>query len=309
MTDMSRPIAVAPREHPWHASVCEVVEQAGGTLVSVEEARGLVWLAKGEQSLHDVLHPDIEWVQLRAAGVERWIQSGEIDDKRVFTAARGVYSQAVAEHVLALILAASRRLHVCARATHWDAQGGAGGMLRGATVGILGAGGVGREVIDHLAPFGVNIVAATRSGRQVPGADRSLSVDQLDKLWPAVDYLVVSAPATEDTTALVGAEQLRALPGHAWLINVARGSLVDTEALVKALRTGEIAGAALDVTEPEPLPDGHPLWELPNVLITPHVANPKSSHQMRLEERIAENVRRFVSGDELLGVVDLSVGY
>lgn len=302
-------IAVQPETHPWHASFCGVVERAGGTVSELQDAEALIWLAKTEEPLGPAIHPGLRWVQLRAAGIEHWFETGEIDEERVFTSARGVYSQAVAEHVLALLLAASRRLHVCARSTSWDAQGGGGRMLRGSTVAIIGAGGVGQEVIDCLQPFGVRVIAVTRSGREVRGAEMSFSADQIDEVYPMADYLVLSAPATSDTEALLGDAGLDALPDHAWIINVARGSLVETDALVRALREGRVAGAAVDVTDPEPLPDGHELWTLPNVLITPHVANPKASHQVRLEERVEENVRRFISGDQLLGIVDAAAGY
>jgi D-3-phosphoglycerate dehydrogenase len=108
---------------------------------------------------------------------------------------------------------------------------------------------------------------------------------------------------------LVGAAELRAMPEHAWIVNVARGSLIDTDALVEALHAGAIGGAALDVTDPEPLPDGHPLWSAPNALITPHVANPPSAMMRHLAERVRENVRRFAAGDELLAPIDPDAGY
>lgn len=307
--NMPSAIAVAPSDHLWSESVGAAVLRGGGNLVSVEEARGLIWLSKGEANITEVLHPGIEWVQLRAAGVEQWIANKEINDSRIFTSARGVYNQAVAEHVVALLFSACRRIATCARAQTWDPVRGAGGMLRGSTVGILGAGGVGEEVIRCLEPFGVRVIAVTRSGRDVPGAANSLSASALDQFWPALDFLVISAPSTAETAAMVGAAALAALPRHAWVINVARGALLDTSALVAALKNEQIGGAALDVTDPEPLPDGHELWLLPNVIITPHVANPKSVHLARLEERIEENVRRFIAGEQLLGVVDLAAGY
>lgn len=306
---MTAPIAVAPADHPAAPLIREAVTRGGGTLAPPARAEALVWLGKTGDDLRRLLHPGIRWVQLRAAGVETWLASGEIDDRRLFTSAAGVYAANVAEHVLALMLAASRRLHVCARAATWDAKAGEGKVLQGATVGIVGAGGIGREVIRLLEPFAVEVIAVTRSGRAVPGAARSLAATDMAAVWPLADYVVLAAPATERTRALVDARALAAMRQDAWIVNVARGSLIDTAALVAALETGRIGGAALDVTDPEPLPDGHPLWRLPNVIVTPHVANPIPSRLARLAEHVAANVRRFVQGQEPLGRVDLDAGY
>lgn len=301
-------IAVGPVGHPWHGGAVDAVRRGGATIAEIAEAEALIWLGLSEDDLGAVLHSGIRWVQLGSAGVEVWINRGEIDGQRVFTSARGAYSQAVGEHTVALIFTAARRLHVCARARSWDAQAGEGRLLRGSTVGIIGTGGIGTEVIRYLTPFEVRFLAVTRSGRDIPGAE-SLPASRMDEVWPQVDYLVISAPATVETAGLIGRRELAAMPNHAWIVNVARGLLVDTEALVEALRDGSIGGAALDVTDPEPLPDDHPLWDLPNVLITPHVANPTTGLRICLEERIEANVARFVRGEPLLGIVDLVAGY
>ena len=302
-------IAVAPTSSPAHEAICAAVIRGGGQLTALADAEALVWLGKTGDDLRPLLHPGIRWVQLRAAGVETWLASGEIDDRRLFTSAAGIYAPNVAEHVLALMLAASRQLHVCARASTWNAKAGEGKVLHGATVGIVGAGGIGRAVIRLLEPFAVEIIAVTRSGRAVPGAARSLAAKDVAEIWPVADYLVLAAPATEQTRRLVDAPALAAMQKDAWIVNVARGSLVDTAALVTALEEGRIGGAALDVTDPEPLPGGHPLWRLPNVIVTPHVANPIPSRLARLADHVAANVRRLVEGKEPLGKVDLAVGY
>jgi phosphoglycerate dehydrogenase-like enzyme len=176
-------------------------------------------------------------------------------------------------------------------------------------VAIVGAGGIGRALIGLLEPFGCEVIAVTRRGRDVPGASRTLPADRLAEAWPAARHVVIAAPATAGTRHLVGARELAAMREDAWLVNIARGSLVDTDALVEALRAGAIAGAALDVTDPEPLPDGHPLWELPNALITPHVGTPADTERGLFAERVRENVRRLVAGEPLVGVVDAEGGY
>jgi phosphoglycerate dehydrogenase-like enzyme len=216
----------------------------------------------------------------------------------------------VAEHALALILAAAKALPRFARASGWDPDGrDRVRALEGATVAIVGAGGIGRALISLLAPFGAEAIAVTRRGRPVEGAARTLPADRVAEALPEAGYVVLSAPATAGTRHMIGAGELAAMREDAWLINVARGSLVDTGALVDALRSGSIGGAALDVTDPEPLPDGHPLWELERAIITPHVANPNSAQLNKFAERVRENVGRFAAGHELIAPVEQERGY
>ncbi len=286
----------------------EAVERGGGTaILDLEEAEAIVWLGSDKTNLPGMLHPGVRWVQLPSAGVESWMEEGLIDPERVYTSAAGVYSETVAEHALALMLAGARRLHEAARATSWEV--GFGRLLAGSTIVILGAGGIGRALIRMLEPFSTRTLAVTRSGREVPGATDNYSADQTDQLWPEGDFFVIAAPATADTDKMIGTRELDAMHSYAWIINVARGSLIDTDALVEALAEGRIGGAALDVTEPEPLPDGHPLWTEPRALITPHTANPPDALARALAGRIEENVARFKAGEELTAVVDVEAGY
>jgi len=272
-----------------------------------EEAEAIVWLGSEKAKLPGLLHPGVPWVQLPSAGVESWMKEGLVDTERVYTSAAGVYSETVAEHALALMLAGARRVHEAARATSWEV--GFGRLFAGSTVVILGAGGIGRALIRLLEPFGTRILAVTLGGREVPGATENYSADQTDELWPEGDFFVVAAPATGNTEKMIGARELDAMQSHAWVINVARGSLIDTNALVEALAEARIGGAALDVTEPEPLPEGHPLWTETRALITPHTANPPDALARALAERIEENVSRFKAGEELIAVVDVEAGY
>jgi D-3-phosphoglycerate dehydrogenase len=176
-------------------------------------------------------------------------------------------------------------------------------------VAIVGAGGIGREIIARLAGWNTEIIAVTRRGRPVEGAASTLPAERTDEVWGVADFIVLAAPATARTRHLVGRDQLAAMRSDAWLINVARGSLVDHDALAGAVRDHEIAGAALDVTEPEPLPDDHPLWQEPRVLITPHVANPPEAVARALRERVRENVERLAAGRDLVGRIDPDAGY
>ena len=290
-----------------HALLAQAVERAGGTLVDAPEANAIVWHGWPPERIRQVLHPGIEWVQLDLTGIERWIEDGVIDRERTWTAVRDVYAPDVADHAIAFVLAAARRLPQAARRTSWRSLGGE--RLAGRTVGIVGAGAIGRELLARLRPLGVRTLALSRSGRRVPDADRSLGAGELEELLRESDYVVLAAPLTLETRGMIGARELALVGPSGWLVNVARGGLVDTDALVEALAAGRIAGACLDVTDPEPLPDDHPLWRFENVLVTPHVANPPGTIYEPLARLVEENVRRFRDGRELLGVVDLERGY
>lgn len=286
----------------------DAVERGGGRIAGApEEAEAIVWLGSEIHELPDLLHPNVRWVQLPSAGIEPWTENGLLDAERTYTSAAGAYAGAVAEHALALMLAGARKLHESARAKRWEV--GWGRPLAGSTVVILGAGGIGRALIRLLQPFEPEVLAVTRGGRQIPGASESHAADEVEELWPRGDFFVVAAPATGATEHLIGAPELAAMKGDAWVVNVARGSLIDTDALVEVLAEGSIGGAALDVTDPEPLPEGHPLWDEPRALITPHTANPPDALARALAERIEENVARFGAGEPLVGVVDLEAGY
>ncbi len=283
------------------------IERAGGSLADARDANAIVWRGGRPEEIRDVLHAGIRWVQLDWAGMDRWIEEGILDRQRRWTGASDVFAPDVAEHALAFVLAAARRLPQAARRGEWVEVGGE--PLGGRTVAVVGGGAIGRETIARLRPFGVRIVALTRSGRAVEGADRSLPRKRLEEALAESAYVVLALPLTDDTRGLIGARELDLLGSEGWLVNVARGPLVDTAALVRALAEGRIAGACLDVTDPEPLPADHPLWRFENVLVTPHVANPPGTVDERLADLVEKNVRRFREGRELLGVVDLDRGY
>ncbi len=305
-------MAEAPRVHipaSDRPDLERAVEDGGGRTGPLEGADGLVWLG-GDPEAMPALPESVRWVQLPSAGVEQWLRAGAITGERAWTSATGAYGLPVAEHALALMLAADKGLHAFARERGWVGEGRHHvRSLEGATVAIVGAGGIGRALIGLLEPFGAEVVAVTRRGRDVPGAARTLPADRVGEVWPAAHHVVIAAPATDGTRRLVGAPELAAMRADAWLHNVARGWLVDTGALVEALRSGSIGGAALDVTDPEPLPDGHPLWELPNALITPHVATPPEAERRHFAARVRENVRRLAAGEELEGLIDPEGGY
>ena len=240
--------------------------------------------------------------------VEAFAAAGVMGPERTWTCAKGVYSEPVAEHALALALAGLRSLPARARATSWGEQGA--GTLYDAGVVVLGGGGITTALLELLVPFRAQVTVVRRdAGTPLPGAARTVGLDQLDSVLPEALVVVLALSLTPQTTHVIGAGQLAAMDRSAWLVNVARGRHVDTDALVQALREGSIGGAALDVTDPEPLPDGHPLWTAPHCLITPHTANPWQTAQPLLSRRITDNVARALAGEPLLGLVDLQAGY
>ena len=290
-------VHVAPEPDP---EVEAAVRAAGGEIGPLEQAEGLVWVDSNPDEFPAELPDGVRWVQLPSAGVERWLD--RIDGDRQWTSAAPAFGRSVAEHALALMLAGVRRLHEFARARTWTRP--AIGQLARSTVAIVGTGEIGRALIELLEPFEVEVLALTRRGR-----DGTLPVERLGEVLPRAHFVVIAAPATPATRHLIGAEELAAMREDAWLVNVSRGALVDTDALVAALEAGSIAGAALDVTDPEPLPDDHPLWSQPRALITAHVANPDATLRHDLAELVGEQVRRLVAGEPLLSPVDPDAGY
>lgn len=302
----ARRVAVGPAGSPtWVESA---VREGGAEVVPLEEADALVWADHTAVSdLRDCLarRPSLEWVQLPFAGIEDFLPV--VDTERVWTCGKGAYSDPVAELALTLALGGLRSTHRYARERRWGQPHGRG--LHGERVTIIGGGGIARALLALLEPFGCRTTIVRRSDQPVPGADLVVSPDHLvDALADAL-VVVLAAPLTEETRGMIGADELSMMTMDTWLINVARGALVDTEALVHALRSGTIAGAGLDVTDPEPLPEDHPLWALENCVITPHVGNTPEMREPLLGPRIRENVRAFCRGETLHGVVDPRAGY
>lgn len=298
-------ICVAPASAGW---IDAAVVDGGGQVVAPEEATGLVWTHPDDaEGLAALLarHPHLDWVQLPWAGIEPYLPV--IDHERRWTNAKGVYGEPVAEMALAMLLAGLRNLVPYATATTWTPQ--AGRNLLGARICIVGGGGIARSLIRLLEPFGCEITVVRRHPDPLDGVARVLGHHQLHEGLVDADGVVLALPLLPETAGLVGPAELEAMASHTWLVNVARGAHVQTDALVEALRAGSIGGAALDVTDPEPLPDGHPLWSLPNVLITPHTGNTKEMARPLLGRRIRENVARYAAGEELVGMVDPALGY
>lgn len=299
-------IAIEP--HP-DADLAHYVEAGGGLPAPLDaDTVGLVWTIPTDADRLKVLldeHPGIRWVQLPFAGVDAFVPI--FRDGITWTSAKGAYSEPVAEFALALTLGALRELPRRARATSWGDK--VGTMLYGLNVLVVGAGGISQEFIRLIEPFRTHVTVVRRTPGDVRGAERTVTTDRLAEVLPDADVVVLAAASTGTTRHLIDAAALRSMKSTAVLVNIARGPLVDTEALVAALRDGEIAGAAVDVTDPEPLPDGHPLWSLPNALVTPHSADTPEMCAPLLGARVEANVRALVSGGAYVGVVDIVAGY
>lgn len=299
-------IAVAPAGlAPW---LDEAVTLGGGHLVAVEDAEGIVWADAHATGLDELLeaNPGVRWVQLPWAGVDRFLELFDAHDV-TWTCAKGVFSEPVAELALGLILAGMRQIGSYARTTTWTAQKGL--SLLGARVTILGGGGITEALLRLLAPFDCHVTVVRNNVAEMEGAAEVLEAERYVDALPGADVVVLALALTPETERIIGASELAMMESHAWLINVARGRHIVTDDLVEALTNGTIAGAGLDVLDPEPLPDGHPLWSMDNCLITPHVGTTDAMGDPLLARRVTENVRRFAEGAEMLGIVNPELGY
>jgi phosphoglycerate dehydrogenase-like enzyme len=262
---------------------------------------------------HIVAHaPRLEWIHSFSAGIDRVATAGVRARGLTVTNARGVFSRPIAEYVVMMCLAIARRLPQLLelqRERTWQPLRGR--ELGSLTVGIVGFGSIGSEVARLLEPFETRILA-TRRRPELGGAPANvelLASDRLDELLRQSDIVVVAAPLTEDTAGMIGAAQLQEMRETAWLVNIARGRLLDDLALRRALEAGWIGGAVLDVFNEEPLPPDSPLYAMPNVILTPHTSWSSDRVVDRSLELFAANLRRFVAGESLHNVVDLEVGY
>jgi phosphoglycerate dehydrogenase-like enzyme len=284
------------------------VTEGGGVVVPIEDAEALIWTATdGADDLRAWLdaNPGIRWVQLPFAGVEPFVEV--LDQDRAWTCGKGVYAEPVAEHALALALGGMRGIGRYARAGGWS--GPVGTNLLGAEVCILGGGAITRSLVRLLQPFGTYLTVVRNRPDPISGVAEVVGMDGLKSAVAEANLVVLALALTPDTDQIIDADVLDVMREDAWLVNVARGRHIDTDALVDALSNGRLGGAALDVTDPEPLPDGHPLWSLDNVIITPHVGNTPEMGIKLLWARVRENVERFGRGDTLLGPVHVDLGY
>lgn len=293
----------------------------GGDSPSLQDLDGLVdvlgdvevWLGPGVSA--EVLEraPRLRWIQATAAGIERFISPELTASPVVLTNVRGMHASTTADHALALMLALSRGLRGAI-----DAQTGGTWAsipvtdvipLDGSRVLVLGTGHIGSAIAHRVAAFGAEVVGVNRSGRPAPAFSAVVEVSQLAEAARDADWLVVAAPATDDTVGLVSAEVIAALPSSAVIVNIARGAVLDERATIDALRSGRLRAAGLDVFEREPLPPDSPLWTLPNVVLTAHSGGAMHGYNDRAVDYFLRNLARFQQGDELTSLVDKAAGY
>jgi phosphoglycerate dehydrogenase-like enzyme len=303
-------VAVAPQ---LDEGLLVAVQEGGGRLCSSDEADAVVWTDAGDpEALRQLLAASpARWVQLPFAGIERFVEAGVVAPDRTWTCAKGIYGPATAEHALALMLAAARQIHNHSRRQSWVEveRGSLERRLAGSTAVIFGAGGIGQALVHMLGPLGVRTVAVNRSGDPVLGAVQTVPATRLPEVVQTGQWVVITAALTHETNGLFDSRLFAKMRPDAWLVNVARGAIVVTDDLVEALRSGKIAGAALDVTDPEPLPKGHPLWRLDDAIITPHVANTWDMALPELRALVRRNVAHFAASEPLEGLVDTDLGY
>lgn len=289
-------------------AMVEAVVEAGGEVVPVSEATALMWAdpaAAAEFPSVVASAPDLQWIQLPYAGIENF--ADQLDPAKTWTCGKGVYADPVAEHIITLTLAGFRYLHTSIPATSWPEQQGRN--LLGANVTVIGAGGITESLLRLLKPWGANVTVVRRSVEPLAGADHTVTFAHAHEAIAQADVVVLAAALTDETRGMVDAGFLAAMNNDAWLINVARGGLVVTSDLIDALTEGDIAGAALDVTDPEPLPDGHPLWDAANCIITPHVGNTPEMGLPLIANRVRRNVEQWIADEPLIGLVNVEAGY
>jgi phosphoglycerate dehydrogenase-like enzyme len=260
----------------------------------------------------------LRWIHSPAAAVNQLMFPELINSDIILTNAREVHGPVVAEHVIALIFALAKKIpssvrlqekHIWGQQILWDEVPRVR-EVAGATLGLIGLGSIGRAVVKSAKALGMKVIAVREHPEKgSEGADAVYGPSQLDAIFRQADYIVLAAPVTDSTKATANADRLALMKPEACLINVGRGPLVDEPALASALRARKIGGAALDVFPKEPLPADSPLWDVPNLLITPHTAALTDKLWERHYALFSENLRRYMDGSPLLAVVDKARGY
>jgi phosphoglycerate dehydrogenase-like enzyme len=299
-------VTIAPKSFPAYE---QAVIESESALSEMDETVGaLIWTDYSDPNgLKEMLanNPQLEFVQLPFAGVDAF---QEVLDAPVrFACAKGSYREPVAEHALMLAMALGRVIPERVRATSWGRKFAA--SLYDANILIVGAGGITEELIKQLAPFRCNITVVRNRSGDLAGATTTAQLPELDKHLPEADWVFLACSLTDATRNLFNLERFKKMKESAYLVNVARGPVVNTLDLVQALNDGIIAGAGVDVTDPEPLPDGHPLWSAKNVIITPHTADTNAQVVRLFSIRIKENLAAYKGLGDWVGLVDPILGY
>ncbi|HTS26350.1 MAG TPA: D-2-hydroxyacid dehydrogenase [Bryobacteraceae bacterium] len=257
--------------------------------------------------------PKLKWIQSESAGVEAFtFLPGFAQSKIVLTNNKILQGPEIADHALGLLLGLTRGIAIAARggSQDWNQKNFNPIELRGKTAVIVGVGGIGTQIALRLNASGMTVIGV--DPKDMPYNTylaRTVAPDRLDSVLPEADVVFLSAPLTPKSRKMMGPHEFELMKPNSYFIAVSRGGIYDMDALVKALDSRKLAGAGLDVTDPEPLPKNHPLWKFPNVLITPHIAGRSDGENARYEALYIENLKRFAAGEPLLNVVDKEKGY
>ncbi|MCP4229724.1 MAG: D-2-hydroxyacid dehydrogenase [bacterium] len=256
----------------------------------------------------------LKWVHFAASGVDGIVYPELLDSSIIVTSSKGSHEQPVAEHTMAMILAYARGIHVSMRnqrERRWSRRSVVDVTveLHEKTLGIVGMGRIGLAIARMGRVFGMRIIGTDRRGRDFDELDHVYTMDELPKVIEESDYLVLALPLTDDTHHLIGLDEIRLMKGDAVLVNIGRGALVDEKVLVEALSRQWIGGALLDVFEEEPLPPNSPLYNLGNVIITPHVGGVTPIYWKRMAEIFGADFERFLAGEPMTALVDKDKGY
>lgn len=317
-------VLLIPREHIWAEVTDEQAERiraAGATelvvtndreriLAEIRDADALIGELDEEMFEHA---GQLRWVQSLSSGVDSMLFPAFVESDVILTSEKGLVGPHLADHAFGLLLALTRSIAWAARQRRWDNRlpmRRASRELSRLTAGIVGFGGTGSEVARRAHGFGMRILAIDPDVTERPDYVEALSQpERLIEMASNADVLFVCCPLTHDTYHLIDVDVFDAMPERSYVINVTRGPIIDLEALMAALDSGKLAGAGLDVTEPEPLPDDSPLWRYDNVIITPHTAGASQYRVGRVQNRVIENIGRLSRGEPLEGVIDKRKGY
>ena len=300
-------VAIEPKSFPEYEKALEL----GGATFSPmgPEVRGLIWTDySSPEALGELIdsNPQLEWVQLPFAGVDAFAE--QLGKKVLFTSAKGAYREPVAEHALTLALALGRRIPVRVKASSWGKSEAF--SFYDSKVLLIGAGGISEELVKLLLPFRAEInVVRNNPALPFAGAKSVVGLDKLDSLLPDADLVIVTCALTEQTRGLINYRRLSFFKSTAYLVNIARGPIVVSEDLLRALDEGLLAAAGLDVTDPEPLPDGHAFFGRDDLNLTPHTADTKEIVTRLFAARIEQNVKAFLGKGQWIGEVSPDLGY
>ena len=299
-------VTIAPKSFPAYE---QAVLDSACVLSSMNENVGaLIWTDYSDpEGLEQMLvdNPQLEFVQLPFAGVDAFQNVLHFPVR--FACAKGSYREPVAEHALMLAMALGRVIPERVRANSWGRKFAA--SLYDANILIVGAGGITEELLKQLSPFRCDVTVVRNKPEPMTGATRTVQLAELDNHLPNADWVFLACSLTDSTRNLFDLDRFKKMKPSAYFVNVARGAVVNTLDLVSALNEEIIAGAGVDVTEPEPLPDGHPLWSAKNVIITPHTADTIAQVVRLFSVRIKENLAAYKGLGDWVGLVDPELGY